>query len=225
MPTDDPPDKSEQNRKQPGDSVASKGIALGVAAFLAGTVTAIILSVFPVGSARAGPVFYVLVVLAFILSVFASSYRAVMALLVEGLTAQRLLLLLVIPGILLLPLSYVVLNPEESIGRRACTFGPFGIAKGTVWFKVVPPAPAPNEARAREKYQIDMVWGAAEVHKSFWLSGPTYFAFNQEALRAPGADISVAPPNAHISCGFGNPPRGANRIDLTGDDFMIESAD
>jgi hypothetical protein len=115
--------------------------------------------------------------------------------------------------------GYVSRAPHEAIGRLACEFGIGGFGRGTVWLKVVPPASAPGEPTVSREYRLDMIWGAAQVHKTFRLSGPTYFAFKKGDWMSPGADVSISPPNATLSCGMGSPPGGASRIDLTGNDF------
>ncbi len=212
-------DRPDEDGSGPGEARAAMQHGVTVAGIVAGVLLTLILTVFPTTSARGGPVFYLPLVLAFVASVAWSSYRVVASW--SGRNNHRVLRLLVVPGALLLPLLYTAAGPEESIGRRACTFGPWGIAKGTVWFKVAPPESGPNEPREKRNYEIDMVWGAAEVHKTFMLAEPTYFAFNQHDFKAPGADIRVRPANARISCGFGNPPKGP-RIDLTGEDFTVK---
>lgn len=171
-------------------------------------------------SARGSPLFYVPLALAFSISVVWSGYRLLTSRAVGRITGFGLLRLLVAPVVLLVPMAYIAPGPEESLGRRACNFGPWGIAKGTVWFKV---APLPNgEAPIPREYTVDMVWGAARIEEyKATLVEPTYFAFNQRDWKSPGADITVTPPKALISCGFGNPPKGQPRRDLTGDDFKV----
>ncbi len=216
------PDRPQQHRSV---SDPTQDIRLGPASIVvsaAGLFAGVLLAVFPPSRARAGPLVYVPLVLAFAIALAWFSYRLVTSVLAKRIQPRRLLGASIPTAILLLPLLYIAPGPEESLGRRGCNFGPWGIAKGTVWFRVVPPPQGgPNDALMPQEYKIDMVWGAAQVHKTFTLAEATYFAFKQHDLKAPGADITVTPQNALISCGFGSPPRGATRIDLTGDDFTV----
>jgi hypothetical protein len=239
------PDRQEQHRSAShGDQSPPQDIVIGVAGFVigvAGLITGVLVPVFPPGAARAGLLIYVPVVLAFSFALAWFSYRLVTSLLAKRIQPRKLLRASIASAILLVPLLYTAPGPEESLGRRGCNLGPWGIWKGTVWFKVVPPPQGgPNEARMPQEYTIDMVWGPARVHRTVTLGGPTYFAFKQHDLKSPGADITVTPQNggrpghppgaaappgaagsALISCGFGRPPTGATRIDLTGDDFIV----
>lgn len=194
-------------------------VGLVTAPFIGGLAYFILWERLPPGLGQASTALYFTLFLSFIGAVTYFAYRVTASWRSPERDASRLIRPAVVVTLVLAALVYVARPADESLGRRACQFGIGGIAKGTVWFKVAPPA-AINEASPAD-YKIDVVWGAAEHHQTYSLRGPTYFTFQQKSLRAPGADISVDPPNALVSCGAGRPPRGETRIDITGTDWDV----
>jgi hypothetical protein len=222
--TDNDGDAAGAKSGMPAPTAHQVGVALGIAVLFVGVTASMAPAVYPPSGARSGPLVYVPLLLVFAGFVGWVAYGFSMIFVASIVHKRQLALAAGLALVSFVPWWDRASGPEESLGRRACNFGPLGVAKGTVWFKVTPPAPGPNEGGDLEEYVIDMVWGAAHVRKTVTLTGPTYFAFKQRSWKAPGADITVEPTDtrptdALISCGFGRPPSGTTRIDLSGCDF------